>query len=162
MRSTLAALATLLTLSAFSNAYHVDWSREIGPFYLKHFSSHKYLHPYKGSQHPGDTTPVVIHSGYHDACLFSYIPVADKPGFGLIKHWTSGKFLHPHRGSFHPGDGTGLVIHGGHHYATLWAINTATRNIMHIGGKFLHPRGGSVNPGDQTQVVLHSDTHEAT
>lgn len=74
----------------------------------------------------------------------------------------SGKFLHPHGGKFSPGDKTTVKIHAGHHYATLWSINTASKNIMHVGGKFFHPKGGNVRPGDDTPVVIYGGTHEAT
>ncbi len=145
-----------------ANAFHVDWSREVGPFYIKHYTSNKYLHPLGGSQHPSDNTRVVIHNGYHDACLFSFIPIKDQPGFGLIKHWTSGKFLHPLGGRVHSPDNTAVLIHSGYHYATFWAINSQSKNILSVGGKFFHPNGGSVTPGDDTGVILHGGTHTAT
>ena len=159
MRSTIAALAAMLSLNVFADAYHLDWSREVGPFYIKHYTSNKYFHPKRGGSHPRDNTDIVINGGLADYCLFSFIPVADQPGFGAIKHWTSGKFLHPQGGDHQPRDKTLLEIQGGHSWAALWSINSDSKNIMHIGGKFLHPRRGSVTPNDDTQVFIYEGTH---
>lgn len=115
-----------------SNYFHdgtalfaIDWSKETEQFYIQHFTSNKVVHPYGGSMQPGDGTGIVLHRGNLEYTKFTYIPVLDKPGFGLIKHVTSGKFLHPYGGSADPGDSNSIVIHSDYHFACLWSFQTS-------------------------------------
>jgi hypothetical protein len=87
MPSTLSVLALLLTISSFSNAYTVDWSKESVPFAIKHFYSNKFIHPRGGSANPAPyITTAVIHHHLRHVCFFTFVPILENPGFGFIRH----------------------------------------------------------------------------
>ncbi len=142
--------------------FEIDWSKESVPFVIQHVTSGKYVHPHGGRTDAGDGTDLVVYDGYHEACWWTYVPVSDKPGFGIIRHRTSGRLIHPHGGSYTPGSGTGVVLHHDIHYATMWSVQSKSRHIQHVGGNFWHPHGGEVTPGNGARVVVYQGTHEAT
>lgn len=143
--------------------FEVDWGKESAPFLIQHASSYDmYVHPEGGHLDAWDGTYVVVADHYHDACWWTYIPIADRPGFGLIRHHSSGRFIHNEGGSSHPGGGGKLLLDGGFHYGVVWSVQTSFRHIMHGGGLYWHPQGGSVTPSGGTKVVVADGTHEAT
>ena len=50
------------------NYFQIDTANQVGPFFIRHSTSNKYIHPSGGSTNPGDNTQIIIHSGYHSAC----------------------------------------------------------------------------------------------
>ena len=97
-----------------------------------------------------------MYPGYKDTCFFTYIPVSDKPGFGLIRHNISKKAIHPYGGEFHPRDVTAVVLHPTLiHYGALWTVLGKSKAILHVGGQVWHPYDGSVNPADNTGIVVY-------
>jgi hypothetical protein len=98
-----------------------------------------------------------VYPGYTDTCFFTYVPVTDKPGFGLIKHVKSGKLVHPYGGWDQPGANTKVVLHPEHKYAALWAVQGTSKAILHVAGSYWIPYGGWNTPGDNTGIVIYPE-----
>ncbi len=142
--------------------FEIDWKKQSVPFLIQHVTSGKYVHPHGGRTDAGDETELVLYDGYSDACWWVYVPVSDKPGFGVIRHKTSGRYIHPHGGSFTPGAGTGVVLYHDTRYAATWSVQSKSKHIQHVGGHFWHPNKGEVTPGNNARIVVYPGTHEAT
>jgi hypothetical protein len=66
MRRAIAAIGLALSISLIANAneieneaypyaeFTLDTAKEVGPFFIKHFTSNKFFHPKGGSEQPGD------------------------------------------------------------------------------------------------------------
>lgn len=135
--------------------FTLDTARESAPFLIQHVTSGKYIHPTGGKQVPDDNTVAILHGGYHNSIFFTFVPLVEKPGYGILKQVTSGKALHPQGGSTNPGDNTKLIYHSGYSGATLWTFKRSKNAFTHVGGKNVHPNGGSTNPPDYTFFVTH-------
>jgi len=72
-----------------------------------------------------------------DNCLFTFIPVASNPGFGLIMHRDSGFFMGPQQGS--PSAMTLLVLKSDYDSDSLLTIMEVTQAIMSNNGLYLCP-----------------------
>jgi hypothetical protein len=135
--------------------FALDLNKESAPFHIKHLNSGKFIHPQGGSSNPSSYTKAIINHGTMDYTQFTFVPLSDRPGFGIIKHYLSGKTLHPEGGSPNAGDNTNIIFHEGYHEGTVWSIMTSAQVIMHTSGRYWHPRGGSDNPDDNTDAIIH-------
>lgn len=79
--------------------------------YIRHISSGKILHPFRGQLNPGNDTHIVLHQDRHAGALFAIDQVNE-----YIVH-KGGKYIHPSGGSPNPGNSTRLVLHGDRHDA---------------------------------------------
>lgn len=73
-------------LNNAQTSFQPNFGKESAPFLIRHVSSGNYLHPLDGSLVPKDLMELVIDEGYHPGTWYTYIPVTDYPGFGLLKH----------------------------------------------------------------------------
>ncbi len=140
------------------------FDKETQPFYIQHFTSNLLLHPTpKDGSAAKDGTTFLLRDGYEPQAKFSFIPIADEPGYGLIKHIASGMYLQPDSDS--PGSRTKIVVKPRFPYTALWAINNADKNIRHATkddkGYYLHQVGGDTNAKPETAVHLYRGIHPA-
>ena len=77
---------------------------------IKHTSSGKYVHPFRGSAKPPNDNPVVLHSGYHANATWVFKAAASS-GFYYIEHATSGRVSsEKHVYTYKRGQKSGILI----------------------------------------------------
>ena len=89
------------TYPTWARFRYIPLKDEQGYGLIQHFDSGKFLHPLGGSATPVQGTTVVIHSGYHYACVFTFLQESKTVHHiaGLNWYPKSGK---PNAGNYDP------------------------------------------------------------
>ena len=152
-----AKLVLLLAMGTFIFKLPAS-AEDIGPFYIKHFSSGKYVHP-EGGRGKTDVT-AVVHSGKAAHTQFIFRRVEGE--WGHIIHMKSGLILIPYGGKPNSDDNTRIVFHRDPTPGSYFSIDQDKQGIKHYSGRYWHPHGGDTRPNNNTGVVVHRNHGMAT
>ena len=100
----------------------LDWGKASPPFYMRHESSNRYIHPREGESNPNNNVYISLYHTKVSWARWKYIPFTDYEGYGVIQHVDSGKFLHPFGGSANPRNGELVVVYTGYHFACVFSF----------------------------------------
>lgn len=128
-------------------------------FYLKHWSSGKFIHPRGGTA--SNDVSLVTHVGFGPQVQY-YFDYQEGPWGYLVWAQDPKYCVHPDGGEVDAENDTKLVFHEGRHPGAYFALNQNERTIVHISGKYWHPDGGMSNPSNDNDIVLFDGTNNNT
>jgi hypothetical protein len=134
-----------------SSATHISAQERSQEFYIMHYSSGKFIHPYGGSI--GKGVDLVLYDGCKEEASF-YIEYVEADWGYLVCKNDPNLVIHPEGTSTTAGNGTKLSYWTGRLPGTLFRIDQSTKTIQHISGRYWHPRGGAGVPANNTGIVL--------
>lgn len=141
----------ILLFFLFGFVSQISAQKRSKEFYIKHYSSNKYIHPNGGSI--GKGVDLVLWDGCKEEAVF-YIKYVEADWGYLVSAKYPNLVIHPEGSSTTAGNGTKLSYWTGTLPGCLFRIDQKTQTIQHISGRYWHPRGGDGVPANGTGIVL--------
>lgn len=147
---TLSALGAISGNALFANVVFAAANPE--SFYIRHWSSNAYVHPFGGRL--ANSVPLALWYEKGPTAQFYFEPVEGI--FGYIVSAVDPRFcVHPNGGNVDAGNNTMLNLHEDRHPGAFFYIDQSNGGIRHISGRYWHPLGGQSRPTANTNLVVY-------